>query len=54
MAIISCGEGNSYGHPHDVILDRLEKAGIPFLRTDKEGTIIFVSDKNEVNRLTKK
>jgi ABC-type Mn2+/Zn2+ transport system ATPase subunit len=54
MAIISCGEGNSYGHPHDVILDRLEKAGIPFLRTDKQGTIIFVSDKNEVNRLTKK
>ncbi len=52
LAIISCGEGNSYGHPHDVVVKRIEAENIPILRTDIEGTIILVSDKNEVKRLT--
>ena len=42
--VISCGEGNSYGHPHDVILDRFEKLGIELLRTDLLGTIVMTSD----------
>lgn len=52
LAIISCGAGNSYGHPHDVVVERIEKANVPILRTDLEGTIILASDKNEVYRLT--
>jgi beta-lactamase superfamily II metal-dependent hydrolase len=53
LAIIMCGEGNEYGHPKPIILERLEKAKIAVLRTDLEGTIIICSDKKEVYRLTK-
>ena len=48
LAIIQCGEGNSYGHPTQLILDRLADANVPVLRTDLEGTIIICSDKTEV------
>ncbi|MBE6666004.1 MAG: MBL fold metallo-hydrolase [Ruminococcaceae bacterium] len=48
LAIIQCGEGNSYGHPTQLILDRLADANVPVRRTDLEGTIIICSDKKEV------
>lgn len=47
-AVISCGEGNSYGHPHKEVLDKLKKAGIQMLRTDKQGTIIAYSDGDKI------
>jgi competence protein ComEC len=53
LAIIMCGEGNKHGHPDSVVVERLQKANIPILRTDLEGTIIICSDKKEVYRLTK-
>lgn len=43
-AVISVGEGNSYGHPHEVPLSRLEDAGCAIYRTDKLGSIIAHSD----------
>lgn len=43
-AIISCGEGNEYGHPHKETLDKLESLGIKVLRTDELGTIIITTD----------
>lgn len=43
-AVISCGEGNSYGHPHQVTLDKLESAEAQILRTDKLGTIVISTD----------
>lgn len=43
-AIVSVGEDNSYGHPHDEIIDRYSDAGIPMLRTDELGSILVVSD----------
>jgi competence protein ComEC len=43
-AMISDAQGNTYGHPHKETLDTLERHGITTARTDKEGTIIFVSD----------
>lgn len=42
--VISCGMGNSYGHPTQTILDRYKNAGIKLFRTDLQGTIIFTSD----------
>ena len=47
-AIISCGKDNSYGHPHDEIVDRYKDAGVPMLRTDELGTILAVSDGHEI------
>ena len=38
--IISVGE-NSYGHPSDEVLERLEKYGCTVYRTDEHGTIIY-------------
>lgn len=40
-AFISVGEGNRYGHPAQVILDRLAQYGCIVLRTDENGTIVF-------------
>jgi len=44
IAIISCGEGNSYGHPHDITLKNLSNLGITIYRTDISGDIIVESD----------
>lgn len=43
-AVISAGEGNRYGLPKQSTLDTLTRRGIDILRTDKLGTITFVSD----------
>lgn len=39
VAVVSAGEGNSYGHPHSDTLIRLETVGAKVLRTDKNGTV---------------
>jgi len=43
-AVISCGEGNSYGHPHAETLNTLRMNGVDVYRTDEDGTIIATSD----------
>lgn len=43
-AIISVGKKNSYGHPHKIILDKLNKNNVETHRTDEEGTIVVTSD----------
>lgn len=43
-AVISCGEGNSYGHPHAETLNTLRTNGVAVYRTDEEGAIIATSD----------
>lgn len=48
IAIISCGEGNKYGHPHSEITDRLAEANVKVYRTDVDGSIIFRTDGNEL------
>ncbi|GAA4061269.1 MBL fold metallo-hydrolase [Amphibacillus indicireducens] len=42
--IISAGENNSYGHPHDEVIDRFVKSGVEIFATYQHGTIIFSSD----------
>lgn len=41
--VISCGEGNSYGHPHDSTMEKFESMELSVFRTDKQGTILCVS-----------
>lgn len=43
-AIISVGAGNSYGHPADTTLEKLQKKNIEVFRTDELGTILLTSD----------
>ena len=43
-AVISCGEGNSYGHPHSETMDRLNAIGTQIYRTDKQGTVTVICD----------
>lgn len=47
-AVISCGEDNSYGHPHGEVLNLLRKKGIKVFRTDEQGTIVAVSDGKKI------
>jgi competence protein ComEC len=46
--LISVGEGNTYGHPHEAPLSRLEQAGVIQYRTDKLGTVLAVSDGRDI------
>ena len=43
-AVISVGQGNMYGHPHQETLDLLDDADVKVYRTDKNGDIIVHSD----------
>lgn len=47
-AIISVGDDNSYGHPHDEVLSRLRDADVTVYRTDLTGDILCVSDGKKV------
>lgn len=48
-AIVSTGIGNSYGHPHDVVMNRLKNNNINIYRTDVDGTIIVSSNGNDIS-----
>lgn len=39
--LISAGADNSYGHPHEEVLQRLQEFGAQIYRTDQDGTIII-------------
>lgn len=43
-AIYSAGKGNSYGHPHQEVLDRLDAKNITTYGTDVHGNIIVTTD----------
>ena len=48
--VISAGKGNSYGHPHKEVLERVEKQGAQIASTIDFGTITFESDGVSVSR----
>jgi beta-lactamase superfamily II metal-dependent hydrolase len=49
VAIVSCGEWNRYGHPSQVVLDRLKAAGVKLYRTDLHGEITITSRGREAD-----
>ncbi len=44
VAVISVGEANPYGHPHEEIIKMLENHKIKIIRTDKVGDIFMETD----------
>ena len=42
--VVSAGEGNRFGHPHEELLQRAADVGAAVLRTDKLGTIEVITD----------
>lgn len=53
-AVISCGAGNEYGHPHDDTLSRLRDADVTVYRTDLNGTVVCRSDGSNLTFTTEK
>lgn len=44
VAIYSAGAGNSYGHPHAEVVNRVKNAGVDLYGTDVHGTVIVTTD----------
>ncbi|HEX3011396.1 MAG TPA: MBL fold metallo-hydrolase, partial [Syntrophomonadaceae bacterium] len=53
-AIISVGEDNPYGHPHQETLNRLQECGSQIMRTDLNGTIVIHTDGNKLDIVIEK
>ena len=53
-AVISVGQDNDYGHPHDEVMERLEALNIPIYRTDTMGTVVCTSDGENIAFYTEK
>ena len=47
VAFISVGAGNDYGHPADVVLQRLAERGIAVYRTDEDGTVSLTVERTD-------
>lgn len=41
LAVISYKEGNSYGHPHEEAIERMEQAGCRILKTGEQGAVFL-------------
>lgn len=50
--VISSLKGNSYGHPHKEIVEKLEEANITYYDTQDDGTIIAITDGKNIEWVT--
>ena len=50
-AVISAGRNNRFGHPHQEVIDTLEKSKVSIYRTDKQGSISYRFFKGETGTL---
>ena len=48
LVVISAGEDNPYGHPHDEVLQRYADLDIAVLKTAEQGTIEVITDGQQV------
>ena len=53
-AVIQVGKDNTYDHPKQITLDKLQKLNVMTYRNDIDGTIILTSDGNNINFKTMK
>lgn len=53
-AVLTCGAGNSYGHPHPETLSLLEAYGVETYRSDLCGHIVFTTDGKALSVSTQK
>ena len=44
LSLISCGKNNSYGHPHEELLERLDDTGSEVVITYESGAITIKTD----------
>ncbi|HXN71119.1 MAG TPA: DNA internalization-related competence protein ComEC/Rec2 [Candidatus Acidoferrales bacterium] len=44
VAVVSVGEGNQFGHPVEDVVARYARAGVRFLRTDRDGEVTALTD----------
>lgn len=44
VGIVSCGEGNRYGHPHRELTDRLSQGKVKVFQTKELGAVFLVTD----------
>ena len=49
FVVVSCGEGNDYGHPHKNFLSRVAAVGALLFRTDLQGTIVARTDGTDIS-----
>lgn len=54
IAVITCGEGNSYGHPHTETIQRLNSADVTTYRADICGDIVITTDGTSLSVQTEK
>jgi competence protein ComEC len=52
IAIISCGRGNTFGHPAPDVIERLQSVGATILRTDLHGQVTVDTDGSRVEVTT--
>lgn len=53
-AVITCGDGRKYGHPHDEVLERLNAVGSVYYRSNLHGDIVFITDGESLTVETEK
>lgn len=54
VVVITCGENNSYGHPHRKALELFDEMNANILRTDQDGSVIVWPEEDGLHWATEK